>query len=159
AAAAARVGRVRETRRTEHSVPVEKCASSTLRGRISVAICPVRAFSAEETAVSKWPEKSHIVLTQRTLLGSGSGAPSMKKQFLVPSFLSLVVGCSPHGTIPLPQSSVSARVMNATDRGPVPADQLFDLVVGVRMRNESRLPLVHKQLADNSDALSPDEFG
>ena len=59
----------------------------------------------------------------------------MKKQFLFASFLSLVVGCSSNGMTPLPEARLSARVMNAIDRGPVPADQMFDLVVGVRMRN------------------------
>jgi len=48
----------------------------------------------------------------------------MKKQFLVASFLSLLVGCSPNGMNPLPATHVSARVMNAADRGPVPADMV-----------------------------------
>ena len=83
----------------------------------------------------------------------------MKKQFFCASFLSLLVGCSPNGMNPLPQSSLSPRVLNAADRGPVPADMMFDLVVGVRMRDELRLPLVHKQLAERQDALSPEDFG
>lgn len=83
----------------------------------------------------------------------------MKTQLLFASFLSLVVGCSSNGMSTLPQSQLSARVLNAVDRGPVPADMLFDLVVGVRMRNVDRLPLVHKLLAENNDALSPDDFG
>ena len=83
----------------------------------------------------------------------------MKTQLLFASFLSLVVGCSSNGMSTLPQSQLSARVLNAVDRGPVPADMMFDLVVGVRMRNVDRLPLVHKLLAENNDALSPDDFG
>ena len=83
----------------------------------------------------------------------------MKTQLLFASFLSLVVGCSSNGMSTLPQSQLSARVLNAVDRGPVPADMMFDLVVGVRMRNVDRLPLVHKLLAENSDALSPEDFG
>jgi kumamolisin len=50
-------------------------------------------------------------------------------------------------------------VSSALDRGPVSADEMFDLVVGVRMRNEARLPLVHQELAANDDALSPEDFG
>ena len=83
----------------------------------------------------------------------------MKKQFFFASFLSLLVGCSPNGMNPLPQSSLSARVLNAADRGPVPADMMFDLVVGVRMHDELRLPLVHKLLAEGNDTLSPEDFG
>ena len=83
----------------------------------------------------------------------------MKKQFLVASFLSFVVGCSSNGMSPLPQAQLSARVVNAIDRGPVSADQMFDLVVGVRMRNAERLSTVHKLLAERNDVLSPDEFG
>ncbi|MGZ3438952.1 MAG: protease pro-enzyme activation domain-containing protein, partial [Polyangia bacterium] len=48
---------------------------------------------------------------------------------------------------------------NATDRGPAPANMTFDLVVGVRMHDVARMPLVHKELADRQDALSPEEFG
>ena len=48
----------------------------------------------------------------------------MKKQFFYASFLSLLVGCSPNGMNPLPQSSLSPRVLNAADRGPVPPDMI-----------------------------------
>jgi kumamolisin len=83
----------------------------------------------------------------------------MKKQFLVASLFSFVIGCSSNGMNPLPQAQLSARVINAIDRGPVSADMRFDLVVGVRMRNAERLPIVHKLLAERSDALSPEDFG
>src|SRR6478609_374147 len=89
--------------------------------------------------VRKVPHCIDAAHLARVRLRSG---PRMKKQFLVASFLSLLVGCSPNGMNPLPETHVSTRVMNAVDRGPVPADMMFDLVVGVRMRNAERLPIV-----------------
>lgn len=83
----------------------------------------------------------------------------MKTRFFLTSIVAVSIGCSSSGKSPLPGATVSARVQNATDRGPAPADAIFDLVVGVRMRNETRLPMVHKLLADHHDALAPDEFG
>ncbi|MDB4967739.1 MAG: hypothetical protein JWN44_3428 [Myxococcales bacterium] len=83
----------------------------------------------------------------------------MKTLFIFASLGSLLLGCSSNGTNLLPQASVNPRVLAAVDRGPVSADTKFDLVVGVKLRNASRLPLVHEQLADRNDALSPEDFG
>ena len=84
----------------------------------------------------------------------------MKKQVCVASLAFLLaVGCSPNGMSPMSQGQMSSRVTNAIDRGPVSADMIFDLVVGVRMHDVDHIPLVHKQLAERTDALAPDEFG
>jgi kumamolisin len=83
----------------------------------------------------------------------------MKTALIFASLGSLLAACSSNGTNLLPQASVNPRVLAAVDRGLVPAGMTFDLVVGVKMRNASRLPLVHQQLADRGDSLSPDEFG
>jgi kumamolisin len=83
----------------------------------------------------------------------------MKIRFFLAPVLAVCIGCAPNGTSPLTTDTISARVRNATDRGPAPANATFDLVVGVRMRDLGRMPLVHKLLADNHDTLSPEEFG
>jgi kumamolisin len=83
----------------------------------------------------------------------------MKTALIFASLGSLLAACSSNGTNLLPQASVNSRVLAAVDRGPVPADMTFDLVVGMKLRNASRLPLIHQQLASTGDALSPDDFG
>ncbi len=83
----------------------------------------------------------------------------MKTRFLAIVIASFAVGCAPNGMHPLATSAVSPRISNAIDRGPVAADTMFDLVVGVRMQNEHRLPYVQEKLAARGDALSPGDFG
>ncbi|MCU1278826.1 MAG: hypothetical protein JWM53_2372 [bacterium] len=83
----------------------------------------------------------------------------MKIRFFFASILAASIGCSSNGMSPLTSDPITSRVRNATDRGPAPVNMMFDLVVGVRMHDVARVPLVHKQLAENHDALSPEEFG
>lgn len=81
----------------------------------------------------------------------------MKTQLFFASFFSLLVGCSSNGMSPLPASSgVSPRAQRAIDHGPVAPDTVFDLVIGVRMRNETKLLLAHQY---EVTPMSPEDFG
>jgi kumamolisin len=83
----------------------------------------------------------------------------MKTALLAVSVSSLLIACAPNGMTPITSAGVSPRVLNAIDLGRVPGDVMFDLVIGVALRNESRLPLIHQQLAETGDALTPEDFG
>lgn len=69
----------------------------------------------------------------------------------------LALGCADRR--PLPGATVHPRVAAAIDHGAVSPDVMFDLVVGVQLRNQHRLVATHKLLADRNDTLQPDDFG
>jgi kumamolisin len=71
--------------------------------------------------------------------------------------LAALVGCSVGR--PYDGAHVNPRIEHAIDRGAVPSDEVFQLVIGVQLRNRSWLPSLLLQQSYTHDYYRPDEFG